>query len=281
MPTLPTSDGGPPAEDPTGIANLVVVDFVGPESLDSTGAGSFSATIANTGTAAATLPEAWLMTSLVEDFSSGFAEKPVTLADTSVDGDGVLEPGESAIFDLVGDFDRRFRLPILSGPVLAVKLRLNPDTSEIFDTPTGVLQPNRALLESDYSDNDSEVLMVGSPPGSCTPDALEENDSIEQAALIMPDTTYEIGNCDDTLDVFALDLPAGGRYEVLAGDDSYRLGGSVRMTVLAPDGSFVLQRTPVSGVFRTATAGRYIVVLHSISPYLYQEGSFEVRTQAQ
>ena len=276
----PLGDGTDQNEDdPDLLPNVVVLDWVS-DSDERDGYG-FSVLVGNLGDAAVDVPDAWLELSLASDFSSGFAEHPVSLVPRpGADASSVLEPGEEAWFDGRDSGRESFELPLFVSRTIYARLRLNPDLAVAFRDPGNVRTSTREITELDYTDNVSEVASIRSGGRPCVPDAYEDNDTIESAAPILTDTVYEIGNCDDSLDIFAVELAAGDAYELVDHEAEGESSGfsSMRVHLLDPNGRYLMRDRSFEGVVRAEIGGMHHIVVHS-TRLLDHVDAFELRTQ--
>ena len=242
----PDAPSGPPDPDTTPPETNAPPDFVVSDLVLSPRTTedrlSVSVSIANVGEGAGTVPDTWFLVSTSPDLSSGYAPHLASLGATA-GGNRVLESGEEGTFEVSSDFRGGIKLDLERSGTHYARLWLNPDLSSNFSNPEDSVVASHAVVESDYVNNLSAIVEFerapreGVPPGEeCEPDELEENDSLDAAALIALDTEYVINPCDDWLDVLAVELASGQAVEIVFDDGSiwYR-------TVIAPDGTYVVR----------------------------------------
>ena len=259
--TVPPGSAEPSVDSPP---NFVATDLVLSSETASGSRLSVSVSVANVGEGEAIVPDGWFIVSTSEDFSSGYVPYPVSL--TSPDDGRVLAPGEQRAFDATnGSGNVEMRLQRYG--TYYARLWVNPDRSANFTNPESAVVASHAAPESNYDDNFSPTAAFDRPqpenrPSSdCEPDALEENDSLDTAALIALDTIYTVNPCDDELDVFAVELTAGQVVELVMEDgasDLYR-------SVVAPDGTYLV-RDEFSGnsIVRAASSARYHIIFRQV-----------------
>ena len=255
--------------------NLAIVDF----SVDGDYGGNqssarVSVTIVNNGNSTVDLPNAWLMESTTADFSSGFKISDglgLSRGGTATQRRS-LESGEEDIFTGFASYGLA-----TDGPVY-VKLLLNPDTGVVFDTPEPRIMVSRELEETTYDDNISDTLTIAndSRDGAvlCEDDALEENDTIETAPLILLDETYDIINCADGLDIFAIELIAGDSYELI-GTGNTNMQSSAQLTVIQPDSTYILQQGGFDSTITAEQTGQHYIAIR-YSGELVRDGSISI-----
>ncbi|RUM94451.1 MAG: hypothetical protein DSZ28_03150 [Thiothrix sp.] len=217
------------ANDPQGLPNFTVIDFVAPSVIeDGAHNGKYSffqyeITIQNTGVGPGRPDLVWVLSSARSDFSTGYRFTQDKLIRIGEHESIYLMPGETGVY--------RSHKTSLSLGVKGnhyVKIWVNPDKGENFDTSEDRVMSERETEESDYFDNFSEIAVIHAPNGGanhCTEipdeennhlveDNLEENDSLETAFPIDLGTKYEATLCLDHRDVYKVNLVAGANYTI-------------------------------------------------------------------
>lgn len=264
----------PTLDDPaaTLLPNLVITDIIASPTTDPAGLLTVSVVIANAGEGATSehlTNKAWFLVSGSADLSNGYHVNRVALtaAETS---DGVLDPGETETFIISGDRRDSIPLELTRSGSLYGRLWLNPDLSTVFENEETTVVPEHAFAESNYDDNLSAIVPFEHVPAEslrgsyvCEPDALEENDTLATAEPIALDTTYVINPCDDSLDVFVVDLAAGQAVELAMNP----LGPSYwTRVVIDPNGRYlergfndsdIIVRAEIPGPYRFAFVHRW------------------------
>jgi hypothetical protein len=120
----------------------------------------------------------------------------------------------------------------LTGQVY-IRLWVNPDLG------VDVFADEHEMEESDYSDNQSDILAVNNQNdmGKCNfeEEPMEENDSLTAAPIIILNTEYATMLCNDFVDIYSIDLIQGQRYRFDIQDRVYLMS----IILLAPDGGTV------------------------------------------
>ena len=220
-----------------------------------------SATIANVGDVAADVPPAWLMVSTDAGFATDYHHVQVELMPRTADA-AVLEPGESAEYTVGQVGFERVSMGLDRYGTHYARLWVNPDLSARLLNTTDRVEPEHAERETDYTNNLSELAAFEQPvpthlvdPVGCAPDQYEQNDSLEEATRAAIDTIYEINGCDETFDVFAVELAAGQSYRIRA------IGAPRQVTVLDPTGLYLLRRAAVGLIVTAERSGTHHVAL--------------------
>lgn len=266
--TPPLSDGQGdenPDTQPDALPNFVISDITVPSAYTREEEMPVLVRVANIGEGAATVPDGWLQVSDTEDFSSGYAIYPFSLAIRNGGGSRVLEPGAER------DFFTAIEIPLSRNGTHYTRVWLNPDLSAYFMNPEDAVVPSHEHTESNYEDNFSELRLFeafDALSADCEADLLEENDSIESAAPIALDTSYQVNDCNEQLDVFAVELVEDIVYQLELENPNPLRATSIsnwHHAVVDPDGVY-LER-PGSGsplLIRARQSGVHHLVLRHI-----------------
>lgn len=259
------------AEDENlGTPNFAISGFVGTRVYSQSGTFDWIATVSNTGSGPGELPETGLLLeSTTSDFSNGSAIAYYSVERTDGEEDRELQPGESVEitgFNTVAGFAKlvgRF-----SWTDSYVRFWLNPDYGTFtFLNPTegsGFYESRYLQIEENYDDNMTDIIQVLKEryfPQACFEDPFEENDTIDSAELIALNTEYEIILCEDSFEIFDISLEAGSVYEVVPDGFDFENGRISRLIVIAPDNSYVVDKTGISDLFTAPVTGVYKVVI--------------------
>ena len=240
------SDEGAPS-DPQSLPNFTVVDFVAPSEVKDGvysgryGSFQYEITIQNTGTAPGHPDLVWVLSSARPDFSTGYRFTRDKLIRINNSDSIYLMPGETGVYR-----SNKTRLPLGVRGDHYVKIWVNPDKGENFDTRKDRVMTEHETQESDYSDNFSEIAVINAPNGGanrCTEedeDNLEENDSLETAQHIDLGTEYKAALCLDHRDVYKVDLVAGEHYEIEVEATSIVTASGATWVLINPDRSFLM-----------------------------------------
>lgn len=258
--------------DERAITNFSIGEFTGTSVYTSNRRFEWIATVTNTGNNPGELPDTGLLLeSTTSDFSNGSAIAFYTLERTDESEDRELMPGESVevtgfstvagFSSLEGSFDWTDSY---------VKFWMNPDYGLFtFLNPqdgSGIYESIYLVEEENYDDNITDTILVRKETyfpqeSNCFEDEFEENDTIDSATPIALDTEYGIILCEDTFDVFELELEESKTYEVTSGGFDFQNGLNNRLIVIGPDNAFVLDKTGIFGLFRAPMNGIYKIVI--------------------
>ena len=280
------SDGGDIGGDSTSPPDFAVVDIA--TSATSNGPFSVSVTIANGGAGAAPVPAAWFMFSPEPGFTDNYAFREVTLLPQTPGESPVLEPGEARVFvasSTLGLPEVFFGLS--RDGVYHARLWINPDLSARLLNPEETVVESHEAIESDYTNNLSPETSFeelpppaseGYSPSACAPDVHEENDTLADATPIAADQRYDFNGCDDSFDATVIELEAGRSYE-LSDPESENRGSSWSVTVVDPNGRYLVRRADFGRVVTAQTDGPHHVVVTNTSLLLGSTFSLEVVTR--
>jgi len=251
-PSSVAEDSG--ASDPQALPNFTVVDFVAPSVIENGIHNSrrdffqYEIKIQNTGVGPGDPDLAWVLSSARPDFSTGYRFTQGKLIRIDDHETLNLMPGETGVY--------RSQETSLSLGVKGdhyVKIWVNPDKGENFNTSEDRVMSEHEIEESDYSDNFSEITVINAPNGGANhcaevpdddnkmiEDSLEDNDSLEAAYPIDPGIEYEAWLCLDHRDVYKIDLVAGAKYEIEVGAPSIIDASGATWVLINPDLSFFM-----------------------------------------
>jgi hypothetical protein len=241
-------------QDPQALPNFTVVDFVAP-SVVKNGIYNgkreyfqYEIKIQNTGVGPGDPDLVWFLSSTRPDFSTGYQ---FTRGELIRIGDYEtldLMPGETGVY--------RSQETSLSLGIKGdhyVKIWVNPDKGENFDTSENRVMEEHEIIESDYSDNFSEIAVINAPNGGANEcaeapdddnkiieDNLEENDSLEAAHPIDLGVEYEAWLCLDHRDIYKVDLVAGANYEIEVDNPTIVTSAGGTWVLINPDKSFLM-----------------------------------------
>lgn len=282
------SDGGGTGGDPTSSPDFSVVDIA--TSADTDGPFGVSVTIANGGAGAAPVPAAWFMFSPESGFTNNYAFREVTLLPQTSGESPVLEPGETRVFVAssgLGLSQVDFR-PARDG-VYYARLWINPDLSARLLNPEETVVESHGAIESDYTNNLSPETSFdenpppaseGYSPRACAPDVHEENDTLAEATPILADQRYDFNGCDDSFDATVIDLEAGRSYQLREPESEENNRGTAwSVTVVDPDGRYLVRRAAFGRVVTAQTDGPHHVIATRTSSLLGTTFSLEVVTR--
>jgi len=248
--------------------NLAIVDFTTSAQYDvNTPNFNMSVTLLNSGSVRSPIPTGWLMESATSDFSSGYLFQEYTLRNPSGETPDFIDPGEQVTlqgFGRTAAVGNVLRFPY-RGPAY-VRFWVNPNVgAQLLGSGTRV-GDSYQLAEVDYSDNLSEVreVVVERRFNECEEDSYEENDELASAFPIELGTSVYTSVCEDESDIFSVMLRANTGYEVSSSDFDFSEPNIAKLSIIKPDGSFLVRESGVAGVFRSEESGVYYMVVRRL-----------------
>jgi len=290
-PSSVAEDSG--ASDPQALPNFTVVDFVAPSIVEEKGSHfRYEISIQNTGVGPGQPDLVWELSSTMPDFSTGYRFNKSSLTRIDNNKSTSLMPGEKGVYAV-----SKSLLPLGVKGDHYVKIWVNPDKGENFDTSENRVMSERETEESNYSDNFSEVAVINAPNGGaneCTEipdeenhhlveDNLEENDSLGAAFPISLDTKYEATLCLDHKDVYKINLVAGVKYQIEVGSPLIISSARSTWVLINPDQSFFMNpsftnKEGVKAFMATQTGEHWLAFYdsHPITRFLDDSYSFSI-----